>query len=71
MTQTYLTPTRLDIDLCPLAVGNGADTFGIIGEEAPGGGASLNDVVVCLANLVADLVAAQVFPRIFHRIQFE
>ena len=67
---TGVIPTRLDIDLCPVAAGNGADTFGVVGEEAPCGGASLNDVVVCIPNLVAELVAAQVVPRIFHRVQF-
>src|SRR3954447_19168014 len=63
-------PARLDTDTRPAAGCDRPDPVGIVHREAPGFGAGLDNGVIAVPNAVAELVAAQVVPDIFHRVQF-
>ena len=65
-----LIPVRLIIDACPISMADGLDSFGIVDEETPSFDASLDDVVVGVPDEGAELVFAQVFPHVFHWIEF-
>ena len=65
-----LIPVRLIIDACPTSMADGLDSFGIVNEETPSFDASLDDFVVGVPDEGAELVFAQVFPHVFHWIEF-
>ena len=62
-------PTRSKTDTCPLPCCDGTDAAWIGDEEAPCGGAGLDDVFVGWPDVVAELVASQIVPDILHRVQ--
>ena len=64
-----LIPTRSKTDTCPLPCCDGTDAAWIVDEEAPCGGAGLDDVFVGWPDVVAELVASQIVPDILHRVQ--
>ena len=64
-----LIPTRSKTDTCPLPCCDGTDADWIGDEEAPCGGAGLDDVFVGWPDVVAELIASQIVPDILHRVQ--
>src|SRR5271168_1651223 len=64
-----LIPVRLKTDTCPRTGADGADPFWVADEEVPGALAGVDDGLVGVPDQVAELVAAQVFPDILHRVQ--
>ena len=67
--QRGVIPTRLKTDACPLSCCDGSDADWIGDEEAPCGGAGLDDVFEGWPDAVAELVASQIVPDILHRVQ--
>jgi hypothetical protein len=57
-------PAALDDDLCPFSAGYRNHDCGVVGEEAPSGAASLDDVRIGVPHGVGELVLAQVFPDV-------
>jgi len=62
-------PTRLNRDLRPFPRSDGCHSARVVYEEVPGIAAGFHDVVVCLPHPQAQLVAPQVLPDIFDRVQ--
>ena len=67
--EIQLIPTALSGHrFCPLALGDGSEAVGHLHQPVPGLGACVHDCIVALPNTVAEKVASQELPDIFHRV---
>ncbi len=62
-------PALLKTDTRPLARSDGSDAVRIVGEEAPGALAGVEDLVVGFPDEGAEGVLAQIRPDVLHRVQ--
>ncbi len=66
-----LIPTALSIDRFNiLSFGNSCDCVCVVGEKVPGIATVVDDFVICLPCRDRQFVFAQIFPDIFHRVEF-
>lgn len=63
-------PTALTIDRCPVASADGTDALWTGDEPVPGLPARFKDGVVAAPYAGGELVGTEVFPEVFHRVQF-
>src|ERR1700727_2388887 len=64
-----LIPARLCIDRCPVAMCDCSDPVRVVDQEPPCFRASRDHRVVIIPDEMAEFIAAQVVPDIFHEIQ--